>query len=1185
MAKLGTIKFDDRILDAIRDQNLAVFAGAGVSMGAPSNLASFWKLTEDIASGTGLAPTAPLDRFLGQLQHRSVAVHERAAKFLSPPESAPNALHRNLLRIFRASERVRIITTNFDLHFETAAKEIFNEIPVVYSAPALPRGYDFNGIVHVHGALPHGKELVLTDSDFGKAYLTEGWARRFLVDVFRRYTVLFIGYSHDDVVMNYLARALPAEDASGRFALTESVGNWDLLGIKPIVFEKGDGPDAYSNLYEAVQKLAGRASRGALDWQTRLAELAGGAPPSDDEGASEIEQALRETFTTRFFVNAARHSEWPKWLDSRKLLDAVFKDGSLDDRQSLLAFWLAEHYAFSRSSEVLGLVANHNLRMNSKFWWAVGREMAVDENKAMDATTVKRWASVLLAAAPSAADSHVLMWIAKRCVSTGLHQLALKVFFRMSESRLAIKPGFSWPDEGKSEAGKLDAKCQLGADQWPLRQVWENLKPHLALIVQPLLSGLTYRMECIHGEMAAWDRASREFDGESFGRSAIEPHEQDRHPKPLDVLIDAARDALELLGRETIHLLDAWVERLVASDVPLLRRLAIHAINVHGGLSPEDRLQWLLDRTSLRGTSSHHEMYRLVETNYRVAGVNVRQAFVECVLTQKIQENDDHSAEERTARRHFEWLSWLVRVKPDCEIASAALGPIASLHPEWLLSDHPDLTHWVGMAEWVGPQSPWSVDELLSKPPSEQVESLLEFKGSRFKGPDRDGMLMAVGGASSKRPEWGFELATELVSRLAWETDLWPALLRGLQSESTAKCWASLLVLVSKSELQSAHPLEIANLLYALARDGGKPFTIELLEVANKISFSLWQTLMPRTGDVPRDDWLAIAINHPAGVVVEFWIDSVQLVLHDKPEPERTLPDFYRRSFEMVIQDSTSNGGLARSVLAGQTAFLFYVDEAWTTEFVIPLFVEADDERFVQAWSGFAVSGRLTSDLAPAMVPAFAAALSRLGAYLEGHRSRFIELYTALVLFHADSPLHTVVVPFFKDASHEDRIYFAEHLGHFLRQMDSLAKKNLWASWLSDYWAGRLEGIPVPLDSAEVAAMLDWLPKLDDQYAAAVLLAIQAPTVRIEHSHILFDLQTSDLVVRFQDETALLLVHLCESLAGYHANDLVSVATRLTNVSAPLRAKLNEALALIGAPLADGGALTAEVSPASQPSD
>ena len=75
MTRLGTIEFDDRILDALRDDKLAVFAGAGVSMGPPSNLSSFWKLTCDIAQGTSLAPAEPLDRFLGQLQHRGVAVH------------------------------------------------------------------------------------------------------------------------------------------------------------------------------------------------------------------------------------------------------------------------------------------------------------------------------------------------------------------------------------------------------------------------------------------------------------------------------------------------------------------------------------------------------------------------------------------------------------------------------------------------------------------------------------------------------------------------------------------------------------------------------------------------------------------------------------------------------------------------------------------------------------------------------------------------------------------------------------------------------------------------------------------------------------------------------------------------------------------------------------------------------
>jgi hypothetical protein len=57
MPKLGPIWIDDRILDAIRDDRLVVFAGAGVSMGPPANLPDFVKLAKDIAAGTGLVLT------------------------------------------------------------------------------------------------------------------------------------------------------------------------------------------------------------------------------------------------------------------------------------------------------------------------------------------------------------------------------------------------------------------------------------------------------------------------------------------------------------------------------------------------------------------------------------------------------------------------------------------------------------------------------------------------------------------------------------------------------------------------------------------------------------------------------------------------------------------------------------------------------------------------------------------------------------------------------------------------------------------------------------------------------------------------------------------------------------------------------------------------------------------------
>ena len=141
MARFGSVDFDERILNAIRDDKLVIFAGAGVSMGSPSNLPSFWKLAKDIASGTGLEPTEPLDRFLGTLNNKGIDVHQRAIEPLSLEGSKPNDLHRNIIRLFRDSKKIRLITTNFDLLFEEACKELknddsFSEAPNIYRAPA-----------------------------------------------------------------------------------------------------------------------------------------------------------------------------------------------------------------------------------------------------------------------------------------------------------------------------------------------------------------------------------------------------------------------------------------------------------------------------------------------------------------------------------------------------------------------------------------------------------------------------------------------------------------------------------------------------------------------------------------------------------------------------------------------------------------------------------------------------------------------------------------------------------------------------------------------------------------------------------------------------------------------------------------------------------------------------------------
>lgn len=236
------VNLPEEVLDAQAAGHLVVFAGAGVSVPPPSDLPLFAQLADQVAdrfSRPRREESEPIDGFLGRLAEENLPVHKVVGEIIGRDSSGPNQLHKDLVGVFKNSEDFRLVTTNFDTHFTTSSSERFGARQDHYFGPALPLGRDFSGIVYLHSSVtrPH-RELVLTDIDFGRAYLTEGWATRFLVSLFLTYTVLFVGYSHTDVVMEYLARGLPPDSPRLRFAL-DSVGHeaeWERRRIVPVTF-------------------------------------------------------------------------------------------------------------------------------------------------------------------------------------------------------------------------------------------------------------------------------------------------------------------------------------------------------------------------------------------------------------------------------------------------------------------------------------------------------------------------------------------------------------------------------------------------------------------------------------------------------------------------------------------------------------------------------------------------------------------------------------------------------------------------------------------------------------------------------------------------------------------------------------------------------------------------------------
>lgn len=1171
MLKLGPIHVNNSILDAIRDDQLVIFAGAGVSMGPPAHLPDFNKLAKKIADGSGLITeeNEPIDRFLGRLAHIGVKVQQRAAQLLSNPESAPTTLHLGLMRLFRNSESVRLVTTNFDLHFETAAQKIFGGNLDVFSAPALPLGRDFHGLVHVHGTLTHPSGMVLTDTDFGRGYLTEGWARRFLVDVFRTYTVLFVGYSHNDVVMNYLARALPADGVQGRYALTDEDGNWKLLGITPIPFCKGTGKNVFQELYDGIDRLAAHTTRGTLAWQSRLAEIGSQPPPIDEETIGEVEQALREVHTTRFLINVARRPEWPKWLDDRKQLDPLFDIAPLNERDKLLAEWLAEHYAINYADELIGLVVTHDMRLSPLFLWALGREVGGNDKKALDNSVLSRWVSVLLFSAAAHTRPHeqlfiaVLPLLAARCAKQNDIKMALEIFLCLASYRMTITPRFERQnDEGKESNNSFAVKTTLCSDHYNLNKVWEiHLKPNLHAIAQPLVSGIVRRLEEIHHALVAWNKASRDWDGIALRRSAIESHVQDKYPESMDVLINAGRDVLEWLSIHQPILSEAWMEKLIVSDVPLLRRLAIHALTVQPPNSPDASLSWLMNHIELYARAEHHEIYRAIALFYPLTSIETRQRVIKNVLQYRSTDNEDP---DRTVHAHFNWLVWLHQSDPECGLVQEALAPIKTNYPTWVPREYPDLTYWSSSGS-RDLQSPWTVEQLLSKSPTEQLDNLLSFKDNQFEEPSRDGLCSAIQEACKQQPTWAFQLEAALAEHAHWTSDLWPPILSGLrEAELTLDEWALALKRISCRELYSGYPHEISDFLYAIVRNGGKPFALNLLEQADIIGFDLWQSFSRSVEKEVINDWFLEAINHPAGVLVQFWVHSLSLRLHGKSRDERMLPDNYRQWFTAVVDDETNVGGMGRSVLASQVAFLFGIDEKWTHKNVIALLSSADLNKFKQAWDGFLGGGQMTDSFAEDLQQAFLFAFQRLDIDLRDRRSRFIEFFTALVIFYVDDPIPNLFPALFKYASLKDRETFASKLGFFIQNMTESDRQDLWQRWLYAYWQNRLVSIPVPLIEEEAQEMLDWLPHLGENFPKSVSFAVLTPLTGMRYLNMIHDLRESDLIIRFPADMAKLLIYLCPYVFPHQGAEIREIARQLPAFDADLQKKLNESMACAG---------------------
>jgi hypothetical protein len=1152
--RIRGVEFPPAVIDAHKAGDLVLFVGAGASMREPSSLPGFKRLVEIIRDEAGLttvigdlngepddsaagdsavAPTQmrtgpPLDEVMGRMEDvpYGIKVHERVAYHIGNPDSRPNDCHAAIARLASAGYP-RIVITNYDEHLTVSLSPSTPD----YFAPALPMGDNFHGLVYLHGALSHGADsLIVTDRDFGRAYLTDAWAARFVERMFTRYTVLFIGYSHNDVIMKYLARGLGR--AKDRFILTPDPSDrlWTQLGITPIEYKKG--PDgSHDALWNALDGWASHAEMGLLEHDERVKDLVSTqVPPLTPEDNSYLESIVADEETVKIFTDHARDPAWLWWAAERPQFRTLFNlhPGPTTEAARRLALWFAEHYVTeAQSGDALAVVYALGGRLGPELAYAVSRRLNNLPNPCPAA--LRPW---LLLAVRDARNQppEFFNFLWSSTLWTQDPDSALYLLIHLTEPEPRLMPGLL--DTTRLEVGLR------GNDYW-LRDAWKTVyQPVLSEAAEQLLPVIDQHLRRAHLEFTIAEGPDA-VTWPSSGRTAIEPDPGDQFPTPLGFLIDAARDCIESLLSTAVDQASAQIASWAASDKPLLRRLAIHGWIERQDVSAAEKLAWLRTQPWLLDFGLRHEILRLLASTLPDIDAEATNAVVDDVVAAA---NADDSKLQRAARI----LAFIVQRSPNPASAGDALDAITSAHPEL---QPPDGSAAISADAVSADDFPATPDEFHAKlagnlPAIREVLIQYEAKQNQFDAPQWVRMAQLVREVVKQWPGDGF---TVLDAVGADHPDVARAVIYG---------WADAHLDEDAAQQVLAHIdlLELPQIVDAVAsmlagyRSGGDDHSTNWRTIpgSRALATKCWNSIDPDTpSELQGSDWSNQAINHPGGRLADFWILTIEADWKAHTDTWNGLTPETAGNLEAMLGTNDKRGEMVHIMLPNHIRFIHEADAAWCEQNVLPLLRWDDPDRARRAWGGYLSHGSWSNKL-------LAAGLLQLLLDTVPHRDDLSEQRGWKLLAQlAEIAVYAEIDPadwlrdFIQRATLAVRVEWAEQIAHVLRTSPPEVVEAQWQRWIRAYWNSRLEGSLMGLTTEEATAMAEWAVYLTDSQEEGIGLALQHEAGLASETLLFNELRQQDRIARAAQQFAELIAHLLKGTqppcyAGYDLPTIVS---------------------------------------------
>lgn len=1050
---INGIEFPNKIIKSIENKSLVVFVGAGVSMGAPTCLPSFDKLAEDIACGTTYVKknNEPCDVFLGRVKFGKIDVNEIAAEMLSRLDLKPNKLHEYLINLFNEDEQIKIVTTNYDQMLEIAAKSLCRDTKT-YDAPALPLGNDIHGIIHLHGNISNPNYMVITDSDFGRAYMVNGYASRFLVELFAKYTVLFVGYSYNDVIMRYLTRAMVNDGESNRYILTDdNQSEWAQLGLNPIIYPSED----YDSLYSGIKHLGEIVNRQPSEWKRVLDDVAS-CPPLDYALESEIEYCLEDEHKRRLFAESVHGEDWMWWLDKRHVFDRIFsRTASILEEDSLWLGWITKEFACKESEAIQQMIIKHN---------AYNVELA---NRAyhslvfcFDNVSNRQLFSMVELFKEDLCDKWIIYRLIEEFVKRGFIIGAWDIYKKYFNSK--VVPKKSWIS--LSDASLEYSIVYIG-DEHSVKTSWEKLEKEIVqLLSEEILDFGKRTILEVHDKYYYLGLANDEKEPWEMMEIPIE--DKNRRPYSDDILlilIDSIEKGIAEIEEKRPVYAKEYILSCLDSRSVLLRKLGLRLMRNNSLFSADEIFELIHNRFDLFSQTYKEQIFLDIAYIFNdISEVNQEKIF------EIIESGKETGHAESDAYSIYNWCVWIDKKCGNYKRINDIVENVKTKYSYFAPRDNPEMSIVFSDVKF-GDESPKTEKELLQMEINELIRFLSDYQNDSFDGPNRDGLLSVFSNCIKDNYQWIKDLIPYLMDSFEWNSDIWPRVLGSITySEMRPNQKYEILCMLSTHDFLNLYYRNISQLIEKIVekseKEELKKYEIIIWEISNYILHEI---------EVEKEEYngrtIDLSLNMASSLCISSMIRFYEV--SDDEEGEK-----YLLLFEEMLNSKRSDRNELICVIAGQFNYFFNRNKKWCIENILPLLSNSDIDVFSSAWEGYVFfSGRLYLGDEPIIQKMYLDAVEKVGWLSKEAKHRFIELYAVLVTWAIDEPIKEYIAKLLVNISDEERTVFAQTINRIIENMSDDEINNLWDKWLNTYIYNRSHNIPVAFGDKELVEMGEWI--------------------------------------------------------------------------------------------------------------